>query len=121
LKFFAVDPCRLSDSRLANGQYTGLPLGALSTSDQEMPNKCGIGTGVTAVALNATVVPSTGLGYLTLYPSGQGMPIVSTLNAIDGAITSNAAILPTGTAGGIRAFVTDRTHLILDTTGYFAP
>jgi hypothetical protein len=46
---------------------------------------------------------------------------VSTLNAIDGSITANAAIVPAGTAGGVTSLVTDQSHLILDTNGYFAP
>ncbi len=45
--------------------------------------------------LNATVLPSGALGYLTLWPDGQGQPTVSTLNAPDGAVTSNMAIVPT--------------------------
>ena len=34
------------------------------------------------------------LGYLTLWPDGQPQPVVSTLNATDGTITSNMAIVP---------------------------
>ena len=54
-------------------------------------------------------------------PAGQAQPLVSTLNAFDGSVTSNAAILPAGTGGAIRAFVTNPADLILDLNGYFAP
>ena len=47
-----------------------------------------------AYVFNATVVPPGALGYLTLWPDGEDQPMVSTLNAIDGAITSNMAIVP---------------------------
>jgi hypothetical protein len=70
--------------------------------------------------LNATVVPSGPLGFLTLWPHGAVQPPVSTLNAGDGAITSNMAIVPT-TDGSISAFASDPTHLVLDISGYFAP
>jgi hypothetical protein len=78
--------------------------------------------------LNATVVPVLHfLGYLTLWPDGQSQPFVSTLNAVDGLVTSNMAIVPTsssvpssGSSGVINAFATDPTQLILDTSGYFA-
>jgi hypothetical protein len=70
--------------------------------------------------LNATVVPSGILGYLTLWPQGATQPLVSTLNANDGAITSNMAIVPT-TNGLISAFAQDPTQLVLDLSGYFAP
>ena len=73
-----------------------------------------------AYVLNATVVPPGSLGYLTLWPDGGAQPLVSTLNAVDGAITSNMAIVPTNN-GSIDAFVTDLTQLILDISSYFAP
>jgi hypothetical protein len=73
-----------------------------------------------AYVLNATVVPSGSLSYLTLWPDGQMQPYVSTLNAMDGAITSNMAVVPT-TNGKIDAFATNPTQLILDISGYFAP
>ena len=71
--------------------------------------------------MNATVVPSPVLGFLTLYPTGVTRPVVSTLNAVDGSVTSNAAIIPAGLSGGLTAYVTERTHLLVDINGYFAP
>ena len=70
--------------------------------------------------LNATVVPSGPLGYLTLWPQGATQPLVSTLNAVDGAITNNMAIVPTSDTN-ISAYASGSTHLILDISGYFAP
>jgi hypothetical protein len=70
--------------------------------------------------LNATVVPPGSLGYLTLWPQGAVQPFVSTLNAVDGFVTSNMAIVPT-TNGSVSAFATNSTHLVLDISGYFAP
>ena len=48
-----------------------------------------------AYVFNATVAPPGSLRYLTLWPDGQQQPVVSTLNAYDGFITSNMAIVPT--------------------------
>ncbi len=70
--------------------------------------------------MNATVVPPGSLDYLTLWPAGEAQPYVSTLNALDGAITSNMAIVPTNN-GSIDAFFSNSTNLILDISGYFAP
>jgi hypothetical protein len=72
-----------------------------------------------AYALAATVVPAGALGYLTLWPQGATQPTVSTLNALDGAVTSNLAIVP-ASGGSISAFPSNPTHLILDVFGYFA-
>jgi len=46
--------------------------------------------------------------------------VVSTLNADDGAVTSNMAIVPTSNTE-ISAFATSNTYLILDVSDYFAP
>jgi hypothetical protein len=82
---------------------------------------CQLGPTAQAYSLNATVVPSGALGYLSLWPAGTAQPVVSTLNALDASITANAAIVPAGTGGAVSAYVTDATQLILDVNGYFAP
>jgi hypothetical protein len=71
--------------------------------------------------LNATVVPPAPLGFLSLWNTGGAQPSVSTLNASDGSIMANAAIVPAGTSGAINAFASNATQLILDINGYFAP
>ena len=70
--------------------------------------------------MNATVVPPGPMGFLTLWADGETRPIASTLNALDGAITSNMAIVPTMN-GMIDAYANNPTQLILDLSGYFAP
>jgi hypothetical protein len=68
--------------------------------------------------VNATVVPPGPLGFLTLWPQGSAKPLVSTLNAGDGAITSNLAIVPAAN-GSISIFGSDPTHVVMDISGYF--
>ena len=70
--------------------------------------------------MNVTVVPQTTLGFLTIWPSGEGQPTVSTLNSLDGRIKANAAIIPAGTpSGSVSVFVTNTTNVVLDINGYF--
>jgi hypothetical protein len=122
LAFYAVAPCRVLDTRNAAGTLGGPAMSAGQARSFTVPaSGCGIPSTAQAYSLNATVVPSAALGYLTLWPAGGAQPLVSTLNALDGSITSNAAIVPAGAGGAISAFVTDRTELILDINGYFAP
>jgi hypothetical protein len=64
-------------------------------------------------------VPPAALGFLSLWGSGA-QPNVSTLNALDGTIVANAAIVPASSTGTVTAIVTDATQLILDINGYFA-
>ncbi|BDC52956.1 hypothetical protein F183_A52710 [Bryobacterales bacterium F-183] len=122
LAFYPVTPCRISDSRNANGPFGGPILSAGATRTIPVrQSACGIPATAQAYALNATVVPPAALGYLTLYPTGQALPQVSTLNALTGTVVANGAIVPAGTDGSVNAFVSGNTHLILDITGYFAP
>src|SRR5262249_6599188 len=60
------------------------------------------------------------LGYLTVWPTGQPQPFVSTLNS-DGRIKGNAAITAAGLNGSISVFVTNATYLVIDINGYFVP
>jgi hypothetical protein len=69
---------------------------------------------------NATVLPPAPFWYLTLWAQAQPQPLAATLNAVDGAITSDLAITPTRN-GMISAFASDPTHLVLDVFGYFSP
>ena len=114
LSLYTVAPCRVLDTRNGNGQFVGrLPVNVVGSV-------CAPSNTAQAYVLNATVVPAGPLGYLTLWPDCEGRPGVSTLNAIDGAITSNMAIVPTNN-GSIDAFATNPTQLILDISSYFGP
>src|SRR5579871_6839543 len=113
--FYPAAPCRGYDSRNNNGQpFTGELTVDIANSPCMPPSNA------TAYVFNATVVPSGGLGFLTLWPDGQPLPLASTLNAYDGFITSNLAIVP-NTDGSTDAFAGGGyTQLILDISGYFA-
>ena len=74
-----------------------------------------------AFALNVTVVPHVPLNYLTLWPTGQAQPYVSTLNSQDGSVVANAAIVPAGNSGAVSVYATNDTDVIIDINGYFAP
>jgi hypothetical protein len=83
-------------------------------------SQCGPPGTALAYVFNATVVPTGGLGYLTLWPDGDPKPLVSTLNALDGSITNNMAIVPS-TNGKVGAYASGITQLVLDISSYFAP
>ena len=119
LSFYAATPCRVLDTRNPVGALGGPSM----TGTRNFPfssSGCGVPSTALAYSLNATVVPRATLGFLSLWPWGVPQPLVSTLNAIDGSVTSNAAIVPAFN-GTISAFVTDLIDLILDINGYFAP
>jgi hypothetical protein len=70
-------------------------------------------------SLNFTVVPHGYLGYLSTWPTGQGLPNVSTLNSWTGNVVANAAIVPAGTNESVSVYVSDPTQVIMDINGYF--
>src|SRR5271165_2895000 len=114
LSLYPAVPCRVLDTRNGFGQFVG------TIVVDVVDSVCGPSNTAQAYVLNATVVPPGPLGYLTLWPDGVQQPLVSTLNAIDGAVTSNMAIVPTNN-GSIDAFASNLTQLILDISSYFAP
>jgi uncharacterized repeat protein (TIGR03803 family) len=120
LSLYAVTPCRVIDTRHVG---TGLPFTGTLTPPVDVVNSpCGVPATAQAYVLNATVVPVVSLGYLTLWPDGTDQPLVSTLNAADGSLSNNMAIVPAGTQGKIDAYAGNGlTQLILDISSYFAP
>jgi len=60
------------------------------------------------------------LGYLTLWADGDRQPTASTLNAVDGAVTSNMAIVG-NQDGKTDAYAYGLTQLLIDISSYFAP
>ena len=116
LSFYALTPCRVLDTRNTPGfpPFTG------SVDANVVPSGCGAPATAQSFVMNATVVPPGPFNFLTLWPQGTTRPLVSTLNASDGFVTSNLAIVPT-TNGQISSFASNPVHLVLDISGYFAP
>ena len=106
---------------VAEGPFGGPEMGTGASRSFDIPQSaCGIPSTAVAYSLNATVVPDGFLSYLTLWPTGEAQPYVSTLNS-DGRVKANAAIVPAGTNGGVSVYVSNPTQVILDIDGYFVP
>jgi hypothetical protein len=125
LTFVAIAPCRIMDTRQPSypvGFGTPSLVGQQSRTVVIYQSNCGIPVAA-AYSLNFTVVvpPGGTLGFLTAYPDNlTSPPLISTLNASQGGIVGNSAIVPGGTSdGGINVFATNNTDLIIDANGYF--
>jgi len=124
LAFYPVTPCRVADTRAGFG-FTG-PFGPPSlvggaTRDFGMPDSsCPIPPSAQAYSVRMTVVAPGPLVYLTTWPAGQPLPNVATLNAPNGGVVGNEAIVPAGNSGAISVFASDDTDLTIDINGYFA-
>ncbi len=122
LRFLPLAPCRVMDTRGANGNFGGPRMTAGSTRTVPIPQSgCNVPAGALAYSVNVTVVPPGPLTYLTIWPAGQTQPVVSTLNSFDGRVVANAAIVPAGTNGAVNVFVSNATDVILDINGVFVP
>jgi DNA-binding beta-propeller fold protein YncE len=125
LAFYPLTPCRVADTRhdtyppglgppfLSAGQERAFPI--LDAATCNIPS-----SGVAAYSLNFSVVPHGSLFYMTVWPTGETRPVVSTLNDIPGTIIANAAIVTAGTSGEVSVYPTNDTDLVIDINGYFA-
>jgi hypothetical protein len=122
LSLYLLAPCRVLDTRFPPSDSLYLPLGGFLgelTVPFSSGNVC-IPTSAQAYVINATVVPLPVVGVLTLWADSTSQPYTSTLNAPDGYVTSNMAIVASFN-GSIDAFASNQTELILDVSGYFDP
>jgi uncharacterized repeat protein (TIGR03803 family) len=120
VQFIPVTPCRVVDTRNPNGTFGGPPIQGGTYRSFPIPQgSCNIPATSAAYSLNVTVVPQGRLGYLTIWPTGQNQPVVSTMNSLDGRIKANAAIVPAGATGAVSVYVTNTTNVVLDIDGYF--
>ncbi|HWU37189.1 MAG TPA: YncE family protein, partial [Candidatus Acidoferrum sp.] len=123
LAFYPLTPCRVADTRWANGPLGG-PLLQGGAPGRDFPvtsSGCRIPASAQAYSLNFTAVPKGPLDHLTAWAAGQEQPGVFTLSAMTGLVTSNSAIVQAGGGGDIQVFVSDDSHVIIDINGYFGP
>jgi hypothetical protein len=108
-------------SNQCNGPGTAagtLPAGG--TQNVQVTDGTNIPNGATAAVLNVTVVNPSASGFVTVYPEGGDQPNASNLNYAAGQTSSNRVIVPLSAAGGITAFSSAATDLIVDVSGYFS-
>jgi len=121
-KLFPLTPCRLIDTRNPNGPQGGPALQSGTARNIVIAGVCGIPTGAVAVSLNLTVVDPGGGGFMTLYagPSGNALPLASTINYIGRRTLANNAIVRVG-SDSINAYNSgpNAVHFIIDVNGYY--
>jgi hypothetical protein len=122
LAYYPLFPCRLLDTRNRTG-----PLGGPEIAGGKVRNfpiqsgSCGIPFDAEAYSLNITAIPTTALGNLVVWPSGQPEPLLPTLVSPDGSVAANAAIVAAGTNNGsLSISVSDDSDVVVDINGYFA-
>lgn len=121
LSFHTLAPCRVLDTRLADGGLGGPALAPLSQRTFATVSACGIPPAARALAVNVTVVDATAPGNLRIYPAGGAIPLTSAVNFGTGRVRSNNATVALGpdAAFGVQNDAAGTVHLIVDVYGYY--
>jgi hypothetical protein len=115
-------PTRILDTR----KGTGAPLAKVPVGSSITVQVGGVGAipaGITAVALNLTVTDTTGSGFLSVVPAGDGAS-TSNLNYAAGQTVANSVIVPVSESGAITVYNTGPSgsvDVVADISGYFSP
>jgi hypothetical protein len=105
----AADPRRIVDTRTTGRLAPG---NSLVLAVDNAP---------AAVIVNVTAVEPSGRGFLTLYPCGSAVPIVSNLNVAAGSIVANRALVSTTATGQFCVFSSVDTDVVIDLEGSITP
>jgi hypothetical protein len=121
--FYALNPCRVVDTRNANSVNGGPILGSGSQRNFAVRGTCGVPTTAKAVSLNLAVTGMTAGGFVTLWPSGQTRPTVSSINfsGTEPALANGAIVGLSTNAQDLSVYdgSNSAVHIIIDVTGYF--
>ena len=128
--FFALNPCRVVDTRNADGPSGGPMLTANTARSFPIMNvnSCGVPSTARAASMNVTAVAPTDNGNFVIYPAGAPRPNSSVVNwSVSDFATGNGAVIPLSNQNGVDITVytnmpqgsSGKVHLIIDVTGYF--
>jgi hypothetical protein len=119
--FYPFGPTRIMDTRTGVGGKSG-PLGQGSTQALQVAGAAGLpSAGIGAVVLNVTVTDTTGMSYLTVFPTGTVRPNASNLNFLPGSTVANSVTVRLNVAGQLSIYnAVGTTSVIVDIVGYYA-
>jgi hypothetical protein len=122
--FVAITPCRVVDTRAGSAQTGQFGAPGLVASQARTfvisQSPCGVPTSA-AYSLNFVSITAVGqpVNWIAAWPDDQSFPGTVVLNASQGGIIDNSAIVAAGTDGGIQVMATNNTNLVIDMNGYF--
>lgn len=119
--FHTVQPCRVFDTRSANGTYGGPTLYAGQARSWVVRGRCGIPATAKSIAGNLTATGSTAAGSVRLVPGGAPATGTGTVSFRAGQTRANNVTMPLGASGDVvvDGLPTGTAHVILDVVGWF--
>ena len=120
MALYAIEPCRVVDTRLT------APLACDGTERAlQLAGMCGsVPMAAKAVVVNLTATQQSDVGTLRLYPSGLPPPDTSVLNFVANRAQANNATVLVGSSGQVTVECLSvpsggEAHLIVDVFGYY--
>lgn len=120
--FYTVTPCRVVDTRNANGAWGGPILSPSQVRIFTVAGRCGIPSTAKSVVVNVTSVSPTSAGGFQIFP-GNSFPMGTSVVSFGlGQTRAGGSILMLSTDGngtlGVMNGSAGSTHILLDVTGY---
>jgi hypothetical protein len=121
LIFIAITPCRVVDTRYPGGAFGTPSLVANTPRIFPVPaSNCGVPVAA-AYSMNFVSITPAGqaVGFVGAWQDDHPWPGTVVLNAVQGGIVDNAAIVPAGADGGIQVMASGNCDLVIDMNGYY--
>ena len=119
--FHTLTPCRVFDTRNANGTYGGPALFAGQARTWVIRGRCGVPATAKSIAGNLTVAGPTAAGSVRLVPGGSPATGTSTVSFRAGQTRANNVAIALGASGDVvvDGLPSGTAHVILDVVGWF--
>jgi hypothetical protein len=119
-RYHPLAPARVLDTRFGTGAPTA-PLAGGTPLTVQVTGRGGVpATGVTAVILNVIAVDPAVGGFLTVWPTGDPLPLASNLNFATGQTVPNLVVAKVGAGGKVSIYNGGgTTHLVADVAGWY--
>jgi len=119
--FHTLAPCRVLDTRWADGPLGGPVLAAGQARTFVLAGACGVPADAVAIAVNVTATEAEAAGALTVFSPDGPVPQTATIHFRPGQTRANWAfvLLGAGPSLGVSNGSTGSAHAIVDVSGYF--
>ena len=125
-RYVSITPFRVLDTRSNLGGSRFGPDSTQSVTIAGAGNGSVPATGVVAVVANMTVTQASSSGYLSVFPAGSGIPVVSSLNFTKSVTVANLVTVPVPASGDVqvRDYLYDQNpsqnaQVVMDIQGYY--
>ena len=116
--YHALVPCRVYDSRSADGLFTPNETANRTVTGSSTP--CGVASGATAVEASVSASEPVASGFTRLWPEGGSPATATFVNYTKAKGTTNTGSISLSTAGGVTLKnFGGTTHYVIDVQGYW--